>query len=50
MEGETKESIDAQSKMFKDRVLPNLDDNIKSGNSLIDFDFNDSELDFKDHK
>ena len=46
MEGETKESIEAQTKMFHDRILPTLDDNIKSGNSLIDFDYYDGELDF----
>jgi adenine-specific DNA-methyltransferase len=46
MEGETKESIEAQTKLFHDRILPSLDDNIKSGNSLIDLDYYDSELDF----
>jgi len=48
MEGETNESIEAQSKMFKERVLPNIDSNIKSGNSLIDIDFYENEIDFKD--
>jgi len=46
MEGETEESIEAQSKLFHDRVLPTLDNNIKSGNSLIDLDYYDTQLDF----
>ncbi|MCL2652152.1 MAG: BREX-1 system adenine-specific DNA-methyltransferase PglX, partial [Candidatus Azobacteroides sp.] len=50
MEGETKESIEAQSKLFHDRILPTLDNNIKSGNSLIDLDYYDSELDFGEER
>jgi type I restriction-modification system DNA methylase subunit len=46
MEGETKETIEAQTKLFHDRILPSLDNNIKSGNSLIDLDYYDNELDF----
>lgn len=46
MEGETKASIDTQTKLFHDRVLPPLDHNIKSGNSLIDLDYYDNEIDF----
>jgi len=46
MEGETKESIEAQTKLFHDRVLPTLDNNIKSGNSLIDLDFYDGQIEF----
>ncbi|MCB0508984.1 MAG: N-6 DNA methylase, partial [Bacteroidetes bacterium] len=46
MEGETKETIEAQTKLFHDRILPTLDNNIKSGNSLIDLDYYDNELDF----
>ncbi|MCZ2299342.1 MAG: N-6 DNA methylase [Chitinophagales bacterium] len=46
MEGETKETIEAQAKLFHDRILPTLDNNIKSGNSLIDLDYYDQELDF----
>lgn len=38
MEGETKETIHAQRSFFHERILPTLDDNIKCGNSLIDFD------------
>ncbi|ODT34826.1 MAG: hypothetical protein ABS67_03850 [Niabella sp. SCN 42-15] len=44
MEGETKETIEAQTKLFHDRILPTLDNNIKSGNSLIDLDYYDTEL------
>lgn len=50
MEGETKESIDAQTKLFHDRILPTLDNNIKSGNSLIDLDYYDNELDFGEER
>lgn len=42
MEGETKESIEAQTKLIHERILPTLDNNIKSGNSLIDLDYYDS--------
>lgn len=45
MEGETADSIKQQLTMYHERVLPNLDNNIKSGNSLIDTDFYDSEFD-----
>lgn len=50
MEGETQASINHQLKMFHERVLPTLDENIKSGNSLIDTDFYDSQLDFGEDK
>ncbi len=43
MEGETEASI-AQTSMFNERVLPTLDENIKSGNSLVDTDFYGYEL------
>jgi type I restriction-modification system DNA methylase subunit len=45
MEGETEASIKQQLSVFHERVLPDLDNNIKSGNSLIDIDFYDSEID-----
>ncbi len=45
MEGETEASIKQQISLFHERVLPNLDDNIKSGNSLIDTDIYDTEID-----
>lgn len=50
MEGETSASIAHQLSIFHERVLPTLDENIKSGNSLIDTDFYDSQLDFGDEK
>ena len=50
MEGETEASIATQLMLFHERVLPTLDDNIKSGNSLIDIDFYSSEIDFGEEK
>ncbi|MDD3665370.1 MAG: N-6 DNA methylase [Bacteroidales bacterium] len=50
LEGETETSIAQQYKLWHDRILPTLDDNIKSGNSLIDTDFYDSVLDFGEEK
>jgi adenine-specific DNA-methyltransferase len=50
MEGETSASISHQMKMFNERVLPTLDENTKSGNSLIDTDYYDSQLDFGEEK
>lgn len=44
MEGETAASM--QTTMTFERVLPTLDNNIKSGNSLIDFDFYEGQIDF----
>ena len=46
MEGETEASIAQQMSMFHERVLPDLDDNIKDGNSLIGYDLFESELSF----
>ncbi|TAF66998.1 MAG: methyltransferase [Cytophagales bacterium] len=46
MEGETEASIKSMISFFHERVLPTLDDNIKSGNSLIDIDFYDGQIDF----
>jgi type I restriction-modification system DNA methylase subunit len=45
MEGETEASMNQQMTLYHERVLPNLDDNIKDGNSLIDTDFYDTEID-----
>ena len=45
MEGETEASIKQQITMFNERVLPDLDNNIKDGNSLVDTDIYDSEID-----
>lgn len=50
MEGETQASITTQASLFNERVLPTLDDNIKSGNSLIDTDYYDTQLDFGEEK
>jgi type I restriction-modification system DNA methylase subunit len=50
MEGETMASIAHQMKMFNERVLPTLEDNIKSGNSLIDTDYYDNQLDFGEER
>lgn len=36
LENETKESVNQQLKLFQERALPNLDNNIKCGNSLVD--------------
>ncbi|MBP6977539.1 MAG: N-6 DNA methylase [Lentimicrobiaceae bacterium] len=43
MEGETQASISQQLSMFHERVLPNLDKNVKCGNSLIGTDFYDGQ-------
>ena len=50
MEGETQVSIQQQFALWNERVLPSLDDNIRSGNSLIGLDFYDLELDFGEPK
>jgi type I restriction-modification system DNA methylase subunit len=50
MEGETEASIANQLSLFNERVLPTLDSNIKSGNSLVDTDFYDNQLDFGEEK
>lgn len=50
MEGETQASIETQLKLFHERVLPTLDNNIKDGNSLIDIDFYSTEIDFGEDK
>lgn len=50
MEGETQASIAYQMTMFNERVLPTMDNNIKSGNSLIDTDFYDGMIEFEERK
>jgi hypothetical protein len=50
MEGETQASIANQKTMFNERVLPTLENNIKSGNSLIDTDYYDNQLDFGEER
>lgn len=39
LEGENKDVIEAQQKLFRERALPDLESNIKCGNSLIGSDF-----------
>ncbi|MBK7849795.1 MAG: N-6 DNA methylase [Bacteroidetes bacterium] len=50
MEGETEASIANQMKLFHERVLPTLDSNIKSGNSLIDVNFYSGIINFGEDK
>jgi type I restriction-modification system DNA methylase subunit len=50
MEGETEASIASQLRLFNERVLPTLDNNIKDGNSLVDTNFYDNQLDFGEEK
>ncbi len=42
LEGESNQSLVAQLSLFKERALPDLDRNIKCGNSLIDSQFYDA--------
>ncbi len=53
LEDETNESINSQLTFFKERALPDLDNNIKWGNSLIGSDFYENEqmmlLDEEEH-
>ena len=45
LEGEHRDALEAQQKLFRERALPDLDDNIKCGNSLIGPDiYDDHEL------
>ena len=50
LEGETEASIKQQISLFHERVLPDLDNNIKCGNSLIDTDFYDSQIDLGEER
>ena len=50
MEGETEASITTQLRLFHERILPTLDDNIKCGNSLIGVDFYNTEFDFGEER
>ncbi|MBA4115434.1 MAG: Eco57I restriction-modification methylase domain-containing protein, partial [Rubrobacter sp.] len=43
LEGESEASLATQLRMFQERALPDLDQNIKCGNSLIGPDFYDNE-------
>jgi len=42
LEGENNDTLNAQTALFQTRVLPDLESNIKSGNSLIGSDFYDN--------
>ncbi|MFF0229129.1 Eco57I restriction-modification methylase domain-containing protein [Micromonospora sp. NPDC005254] len=44
LEGETDRSVDAQMELFHERALPNLDNNIKCGNSLVGAAFHTSQI------
>lgn len=50
LEGETATSLAQQSQLWHERILPTLDGNIKSGNSLVDTDYYDSVIDFGDER
>jgi type I restriction-modification system DNA methylase subunit len=50
MEGETTASIAHQLSMFHEKVLPTLDNNIKDGNSLVDEDIYEFQLDFGEER
>lgn len=54
LEGESQESIDTRLRLFHERALPDIDNNIKCGNSLISSDFYDDEqmmlLDEEEHR
>ena len=43
LEGENEQTLTRQIKMFRERALPDLGNNIKCGNSLIGFDFYDGQ-------
>jgi len=47
MEGETETSLSQQYQLWHERILPSLDNNIKSGNSLVDEDYYDGIIDFE---
>lgn len=48
LEGESGQTLNAQMKLFHERVLPDLAHNIQCGNSLIGPDFYDGQLDLDD--
>ncbi len=53
LEGESEQTLETQLRMFHERALPDLDNNIKCGNSLIGPDFYENEqmmlLDEEEH-
>lgn len=48
LEGENEETINSSLRLFHERALPDLGNNIKCGNSLIGTDFYNNQLDFSD--
>jgi len=44
LEGETETSVQTSIQLFKERILPTIDNNIQCGNSLIGTDFYNAEL------
>ncbi len=44
LENETKESVNQQLKLFQERALPNIDSNIRCGNSLVDSSYFEQKL------
>ncbi len=50
LEGETETSLAQQNQLWHERILPTLDENIKSGNSLVDMDYYESVIDFGEEK
>lgn len=50
LEGENKDVIEAQQKLFRERALPDLESNIKCGNSLISSEIYDSDLTLSDEE
>lgn len=50
MEGETATTVEQQQKLWHERILPTLDNNIKCGNSLVDIDYYDGQLELGDRK
>ncbi|BAO30999.1 Eco57I restriction-modification methylase domain-containing protein [Sulfuritalea hydrogenivorans] len=50
LEGETDETLNAQMRLFHERALPDLDGNIKCGNSLIGPDFFDGQLELDEEE
>ena len=47
LEGETDASIKSQLNLFGEKVLPTLDKNILCGNSLVDLDYSEGQIDFE---
>jgi hypothetical protein len=50
MQDETLVSIENTQKLFHERVLPHIDGNIRDGNSIVDVDFYENNLDFSEER